>query len=197
MVAPAFLDPVMAAQLTFRAVLDATARPGSVVAFDDAPAASPTPLSVGAAAIALTLCDQDAPVWLDAGLRRPTVIEWLRFHTGARIVDDPDAAAFAFVSAPHDLLPFDCFSLGTAEYPDRSTTIVLQVQSFQRATSFILTGPGIQGERQICVSPVPDDLPERLAANRRLFPCGVDLLLATDTEVMALPRSIRLATGKS
>jgi alpha-D-ribose 1-methylphosphonate 5-triphosphate synthase subunit PhnH len=195
MAAPAFLEPVIAAQSTFRAVLNATARPGSIMPFAAALTA-PSPLSAGAAAVALTLCDQDTPVWLDAGLRISAVIEWLRFHTGIRIVESPVAAAFAVVSAPRDLPPFDCFNSGTPDYPDRSTTIVLQVQSFQHDASFVLTGPGIRDEQRICVGPVPGDLPERLAANRRLFPCGVDLLLTTETEIMALPRSVRLASGE-
>ena len=196
MVAPGFLDPVMAAQSTFRAVLDATARPGTVTRLAQ-PLSAPGPLSAGAGAIALTLCDQDTPIWLDARLRPSSAVaEWLRFHTGARIVDDPESAAFAFISAPQELPPFDRFNMGTPEYPDRSTTIVLQVASFQQGPSFVLTGPGIPHERRIQVASLPDDMAGRLAANRRLFPCGIDLLLATETEVMALPRSVRLVSGE-
>jgi len=195
MVAPAFLDPAIAAQSTFRAVLNATARPGTVASLRQ-PLAAPRPLSAAAGAIALTLCDQDSPIWLDTGLRSsPAVVEWLRFHTGARIVDDSGVAAFAFVSATRELPPFDRFSLGTPEYPDRSTTIVLQVQSLRQGACFVLTGPGIRQEQRIQVASLADDMIERLAANRRLFPCGIDLLLATETEVMTLPRSARLARG--
>lgn len=195
MIAPAFVDPVIAAQSTFRAVLSATARPGTVMRFEQ-PLSALEPLSAGAGAIALTLCDHDTPIWLDAQLRASSaVVEWLRFHTGARIIDDTGAAGFAFISAPHELPPFNRFSPGTPEYPDRSTTIVLQVQSFQQGPGFTLTGPGISHEQQIRVTTLPDDISERLAVNRHLFPCGIDLLLTTGTEVMALPRSVRLANG--
>jgi alpha-D-ribose 1-methylphosphonate 5-triphosphate synthase subunit PhnH len=196
MVAAAFPDPVMAAQSTFRAVLNATARPGTVARLEQ-PLSAPRPLSAGAGAIALTLCDQDTPVWLDTNLRSsPDVVEWLRFNTGARIVDNPGMATFALVTAPHALPAFDRFSLGTPEYPDRSTTIVLQVESLQRGQGFVLTGPGIRHEQHIRVTALPDDMAERLAANRRLFPRGVDLLLATETDVMALPRSVLFANGE-
>jgi alpha-D-ribose 1-methylphosphonate 5-triphosphate synthase subunit PhnH len=197
MVAAAFLEPVLAAQATFRAVLDATARPGTITRLDQ-PLAAPQPLSAGAAAIALTLCDHDTPVWLDTQLQASAaVLAWLRFHTAARIVEDPGSAAFAFVGAPRALLGFDRFGLGTMEYPDRSTTIVLQVASLREGPSLFVAGPGIRHRQRIRVSPLLPDMPQRLAANRRLFPRGVDLLLATRTEIMALPRSVRVADGNA
>ena len=59
-----FADKVLSAQSTFRSVMDAMARPGSVqriVTANGAPAA----MMRGTAAIALTLFDHDTPVWLD------------------------------------------------------------------------------------------------------------------------------------
>jgi alpha-D-ribose 1-methylphosphonate 5-triphosphate synthase subunit PhnH len=197
MVAAAFRDPVLAAQATFRAVLDATARPGTLAPLNQLLDAPP-PLCAGAAAIALTLCDHDTPVWLDDVLRgSPPVLAWLRFHTAARIIDDPASAAFAFVGAPRTLLRFDRFSLGTTEYPDRSTTIVLQVDSLREGPSLVLAGPGIRDRQRIQAAPLPPDIAARLATNRALFPRGVDLLLATRTEIMALPRSVRVADGNA
>lgn len=192
MVAAAFSDPVMAAQAAFRAVLDATARPGKIVATTQ-PLTPPAPLAPGAAAIALTLCDHDTPVWLDAQLTAvPAVTEWLRFHTGARIADDAANAAFAFVADATALPPLDRFNPGTLEYPDRSTTIVLQVESFAAGRGLVLSGPGISGQHAVRVTGLPADMPERLAANRRLFPRGVDLLLVCGADVMALPRTTRV-----
>jgi alpha-D-ribose 1-methylphosphonate 5-triphosphate synthase subunit PhnH len=187
-----FADPVMAAQSTFRAVLAATARPGTVwpIAAELAP---PEPLSRGAAAIALTLCDQDTPVWLDACLRATDAIaQWLRFHCGAKIVDDPGAAAFAFAGDANALPDFARFNLGSVDYPDRSTAIVVQVQSLQSGLPLVLAGPGIRDRQILRAAPLPPDISERLADNRALFPRGVDLLLASADAVAALPRSVRL-----
>jgi len=192
MIGAAFSDSVLDAQATFRAVLDATARPGKVVRVR--PCGAPAPLSAGSAAIALTLCDQDTPVWLDAALRTAGVVDWLRFHTGTRIVDDPGAAAFAFIDGAN-VPPFDTFSPGTAEYPDRSATLVLQVASLSHGTALTLTGPGIRDTQQVHIAPLPNDMPQRLAANRKLFPCGVDLLFAAQAEIMALPRSVHVSGG--
>jgi alpha-D-ribose 1-methylphosphonate 5-triphosphate synthase subunit PhnH len=195
MLTAAFADPVLDAQATFRALLGAAAQPGTIAELGRVPAAPP-PLSAGAAAIALTLCDRETPLWLDSTLlSSPTTVRWLRFHTGAPIIDDAGSAAFAFVGAPEELPPFDRFNQGTAEYPDRSTTIVLQVRSFCEGPRFALTGPGIRIREQMQVAPLPNDMLQRLSANRKHFPQGVDLLFATETRIMALPRTIEVGRG--
>jgi alpha-D-ribose 1-methylphosphonate 5-triphosphate synthase subunit PhnH len=185
---------VLSAQSTFRAILDAVSRPGSVQPL--APVATaPSPLLGGVAAVALALADHDTPIWLDARLRQAeAAADWLRFQCGSQIVDDPQSAAFALAGAPLELPPLDRFNLGTAEYPDRSTTIVLQVDSLNAGSSLVLTGPGIQGQRLFRAAPLPNDMPARLTFNSGLFPRGVDLLLATSDQVAALPRSVRIVS---
>ena len=88
---------------------------------------------------------------------------------------------------------FAAFNLGTADYPDRSTTLILQVEKLQPDAGLTLTGPGIRERSRLFADPLPPDIVARLAANRALFPRGIDLLLATDAAVAALPRSIRAA----
>jgi alpha-D-ribose 1-methylphosphonate 5-triphosphate synthase subunit PhnH len=56
----------------------------------------------------------------------------------------------------------------------------------------VLTGPGIRGAQPFRAAPLPPDMSERIAANRSLFPRGVDLLLAAPKRIAALPRSVRL-----
>ena len=182
-------NPVFASQAAFRSVLDAMARPGTIHPI--ATESAPSPLSAGAAAIALALCDHDTPVWLDATLRSAPVLEWLRFHCGSPVVDAPSDAAFAFVQSATDLRLAD-FNIGTSDYPDRSTTIVMQVASVNSGAGLTLTGPGIADRRTLHVDGLPADFHVQLTANRAHFPCGVDLLLIADSEMAALPRSVRL-----
>lgn len=130
MLAPGFADPVHDAQGTFRAVMDALARPGRVRALV-ADLAPPAPLTPELAAVALTLTDADTPVWLDPVLAAaPEVAEFLRFHTGAPLLTgDPAAAAFALVREPARCPPLSRFAPGTPAYPDTATTLVLALDA--------------------------------------------------------------------
>ncbi len=84
----------------------------------------------GTAAIALTLFDHDTPVWLDPFLSETAEVKkWLKFHSGAPVVSDPSIASFALVSDGAALPQLDRFAFGSNEYPDRSTTVILQVDS--------------------------------------------------------------------
>src|SRR5437660_11087939 len=83
-----FADKVLSAQSTFRSVMDAMARPGTVrhVA---ASVGAPTGMMRGTAAIALTLFDHDTPIWLDAGISETSdVPKWLKFHTRDPVIAD-------------------------------------------------------------------------------------------------------------
>jgi alpha-D-ribose 1-methylphosphonate 5-triphosphate synthase subunit PhnH len=191
-VAPAFADPVHANQAAFRAVMDAFARPGTIHPLP-AELAPPAPLSVGAAAVALALLDYETPVWLDPRLSvEKHIADWLRFHTGAPLVAEPVRAAFAFIDDAAGMPLFEAFALGSDDYPDRSATLVIRVDRFGAGTPFRLSGPGIAGEREFSYLPRPADFSSRLAANRALFPRGVDLLFVAGGEVAVIPRSTHL-----
>jgi alpha-D-ribose 1-methylphosphonate 5-triphosphate synthase subunit PhnH len=190
--APGFTDPAREAQRAFRAVMTALARPTAVQQLETA-LRPPSPLTPELAAIALTLADHEAPLWLDRRLTaEPAVSAFLRFHTGAAIVAEPEAAAFALIVDPEAMPPFEAFAIGSEDYPDRSATLVLALESLDGGDRLVLEGPGLQGRRVIAPRPVPGDLRGRLLANRALFPRGVDLVLTVPGRVAALPRSARL-----
>src|ERR1700740_1244070 len=101
-----FADKVLSAQSTFRAVMDAMARPGSIQRITAA-TGMPYPLISGTAAVALTLFDHDTPVWLDHAMAAtPDVAKWLKFHTGAPVITDSSAASFALIGDPKNLPTF-------------------------------------------------------------------------------------------
>ena len=113
----------------------------------------------------------------------------------SRVTSDPRQAAFAFIADAVHAPAFDGFSLGTVEYPDRSATLVLQVEGFGNGQRLLLSGPGIPDVRSFSAQPLPPDFHARLAANRALFPRGVDLILVSPDAVAALPRSVALQRG--
>ena len=187
-----FADPVHGAQSAFRALMDALANPGLMQSLDTDMA--PTDgLSAELAAVALSLCDPDTLVWLDPSLAATdAIVAWLRFKTGAPLTDDPARAAFALVSDVTQLPALDRFALGSAEYPDTSTTIAVALPSLSGGPSLTLRGPGINGTRTIAPAGLPADFVAQWADNRELFPRGIDLLLVADTAVIGLPRTTRI-----
>ena len=55
-----------------------------------------------------------------------------------------------------------------------------------------LRGPGIDGSAMLRATLEPNNLFERLAINETLFPRGIDLLLVSGEEIVAIPRTTRL-----
>ena len=192
-----FADKVLSAQSTFRSVMDAMARPGSVQRVE---AASGTPAAMmrGTAAIALTLLDHDTPVWLDPAMSETSdVAKWLKFHTSAPVIADSSICSFALIGDAKALPGLDRFAFGSNEYPDRSTTLILQVDSLTKGPAFELRGPGIDGAAVLQATIQPSDLFERLAINAALFPRGIDVVLVHDDCIVAIPRTTRLAAKAS
>ncbi|MDQ6434596.1 phosphonate C-P lyase system protein PhnH [Mesorhizobium sp. LHD-90] len=187
-----FAEPVLEAQATFRAVMDAMARPARAVKTGSR-AAPPAPLTPLAGAIACTLMDADTPVWLDPRLSGSEAVRvWLGFHTGVRFAAAPTDAAFALIGDASDMPPFDRFAQGTQEYPDRSATLILQLDSLEGGAPLTFRGSGIKGEATIAPHGLPADFAAQWGENTRRFPRGVDLVLTAGDRLIGLPRSARL-----
>lgn len=183
-------DAAFASQAAFRAAMDCLARPGETRTLDAVDA--PAPLAPATAALVKGLADYDSPIWLDAVLAAvPAVADWIRFQTGAPLVTDRREAAFALISDARAMPDFMSFAQGSEEYPDRSTTLIVQVESFT-GPSVTLTGPGIKTTQPFAATPLPDDFSARMAGNRELFPRGIDLIFVASHTIAALPRSVRI-----
>jgi alpha-D-ribose 1-methylphosphonate 5-triphosphate synthase subunit PhnH len=183
--APAFVDPVAQSQLAFRALLDAIARPGTIVTLPE-PAGAPEGLSPAQAAIALALADGDAAVWLGGGT--VAARSWIAFHTGAPQAAEPSQARFAFADKPAVLPPLDAFALGTDAYPDRATTLAVEVPGLAAGGPLTLSGPGIQGVARATIA-LLDSFWTARAALAEIFPRGIDLFLTDGARVLGLPRT--------
>jgi alpha-D-ribose 1-methylphosphonate 5-triphosphate synthase subunit PhnH len=170
----------------FRAIMHAMARPGSVVALDAA-LRPPAPLNGVSAAVALTLCDFQTPVWLSPALADAKAVQYLKFHTGAPVVERMGEAQFAFLLA-EEQFDLSLFAQGTHEYPDRSATLVIQAQGFH-GQGARLTGPGIKGAVQFGVEGIAASFWAAMAANHARFPVGADVIFAAPYSIAAVPRS--------
>jgi alpha-D-ribose 1-methylphosphonate 5-triphosphate synthase subunit PhnH len=196
---PGFADPTRESQTAFRAIMDALAHPTRSYPLAG-PAQPPAALGRGLGAVALTLLDEDVAVWLGGPLADDAeVAAWLDFHTGARRVDSAAEADFVFVT-PGEAPALDTLRLGTDEAPHLTATVVLDVRGIacgspREAHHFIASGPGIDGSAELDV-PWTEHLAEFVGqwrVNGAGFPRGVDLLLVTEDEVSALPRTTKLA----
>jgi alpha-D-ribose 1-methylphosphonate 5-triphosphate synthase subunit PhnH len=184
-------DPARQSQHSFRGIMNALARPGTehMVATVDAPRG----LDPAAASVIAALCDYETPLWLGTTCSvLPDVGAWITFHTGAPRVADPRLAAFAVLDLATDELDLSVFAQGSAEYPDRSTTIIAVTPSLESGRARRIAGPGIKGETQLLVAGLPDDFAEQWALNGKGFPLGVDMVFCADGKVVGLPRSTRI-----
>ena len=177
-----FADRPVEAASAFRAAMAALARPGRIERL--AGAHPPAPMSVAAGTLILTLCDPDTGLHLAPSHDTSEVRAWVAFHTGAPLVAR-EAAAFA-VGAWEALLPLEGYPLGTAEYPDRSATLIVECEGLAEAGAR-LTGPGIRDAAWLAL---PDVAAFR--ANARLFPLGLVFFLTAGDRVAGLPRTSRV-----
>ena len=177
-----FADPARDAAHAFRAALQAMARPGRIEAVRGA--APPAPCSVAAGALLLTLCDTTTPLYLAPSHDTDALRGWITFHTGAPFTG-PEHAMFA-LGTWAALQPVTRFAPGTAEYPDRSATLIVEVEALANRGA-TLTGPGIETQAQLSL---PET--EAFAANRRRFPLGFDSYFTCGDRLAGLPRSTRV-----
>ena len=183
---PGFADPVHEAQATFRAVLDAMARPGVLHQVGERLAA-PAPLDPATAAVLLTLVDNETPLWLDPSAAAAR--DWLAFHCGASCVGRMQDAAFAVALTLPEL---DDLPAGSHEAPEASATLILQIAALGSGTRYRLAGPGLRAPALLAVDGLPADFVSRWQRNHALYPRGVDVILCAGTALAALPRSVSI-----
>ena len=192
MIEGGFADPVHDAQRVFTSVMNAIARPGTIEAVPGF-AKPPSPMNAAAGAICATLCDADTPVWLGPQLRTDAIAGWLSFQTGAQLTDEPAQATFAILDDLGATPALERFAQGAQEYPDRSTTLILQVETLEAGEPLTLQGPGIRDIAEIAPLPLPPHFMAQWQLNRGFFPRGVDLVLATAEAICCLPRTTQIA----
>ena len=194
-----FADKVLSAQSTFRSVMDAMARPGSVQRIAPRPARRP-PMMRGTAAIALTLFDHDTPIWLDAPMSAtPDVAQMAQVpHQRAGDRGFRRSASFALVGDPRD-------AAGARSLRVRQQRISGSFDDADPAGR----KPDATGPPSSCAAPAstarrccgpsiqPQDLFERLAVNAALFPRGIDVVLVHDDAIVAIPRTTRLVAREA
>ena len=188
---PGFQDSTHDSQNTFRVLLNALSRPGTIneIAVQLTP---PSGLNLAGAAACLTLLDLETQVWLQPGLDRETK-NWLLFHTGCRFTEDTNKADFAIIGDLNNMPDLSQFKQGTPVYPENSTTLLIQVGTFhetslQKQTPMI-TGAGINQQISMPIN-LPNSFWQQWQQNHNSYPLGIDIYFFNNhSEVIGLPRT--------
>ena len=176
-----FVNSPIDAANAFRQIMTIMARPGDLATITGAQ--PPQPLSVAAGTVLLTLCDPETPVFLAPRFDIAAIRDWVTFHTGAPL-GKADIARFAIGN--WDELRLSDFQIGTPEYPDRSATLIVEMQNLIQDGA-TLRGPGIKDRAAL-------SLPETVAFQRNAaqFPQGLDFFFTSGSQIAALPRTTKV-----
>ncbi|RJQ10431.1 MAG: phosphonate C-P lyase system protein PhnH [Dehalococcoidia bacterium] len=190
MTIPTMSVPAQQEQATFRALLNAMARPGTVYHL-------PTPrpddgIWGGALLVLQALLDHEVTfhVLSDQALPHDQLLR----RTGARSAS-LGRADFVLARGGGAVAAVEEAREGGFEEPERSATVVLVVDSLGGdGVALTLSGPGIEATSMLSVGGVPAAAFESLRRRTITFPEGVDVILVdTADHVAALPRSTRIA----
>lgn len=162
-------------QQAYRQLMQAFANPGQLETLSD----ESTLLTLA------TLLDGATSLADVHGLISP--LDRVRLETVNEI---PDTAHFVLADGAQ--APAFTPSLGTLESPEGGATLLLAVAALHHGATYTLSGPGVDGSRNVAVQGLnPAWLASRESWNAA-FPMGVDILLLAGKQVMALPRTTRI-----
>jgi len=191
-----FDDEAFGSQAIFRTALQALSHPARPI---DMPVGASVPRQghMAAAVLLLGLLDTDTRLWLSPAIATSDAAAWLRFHTGCTLVAEPAQAQFCWLAQGDTWPGLAQLNLGSDTWPDQSATCVIEVDRLQGdAPGWTLQGPGIPGERMLQVTGLPSGFESQWQDNHALFPRGVDVFLASPTQIAGLPRTTRLQHAK-
>lgn len=199
-----FNDPVQDSQKIFRNALQALSHPGEIVELT-IDAEIPNKTQPSAALILLALLDADSRLWASPSIAASDAAHWIIFHTNCTLVTHPAEADFAWIDSMDDLPDLCSFNQGTDEYPELSTTCLINVPDFENnpdpQQSITLQGPGIPETRQISLGSISSIQIQHFLSqwqlNKLLFPKGVDVFLCAPTQIRGLPRTTHLSLAES
>ncbi len=198
----AFKDAVHDSQQCFRLLLKAMSEPGEIVTLEMSEGFGA--MHKAATQTLLSLSDNATPIWLsESHLKDAAIRENIRFHCGSPVTERQNSASFAVI-AEQDLADFDwnnaTFSLGCEEYPDQSTTVIVELGSLTNGSdaspskgglTLTLSGPGIESQSVLNIG-VASKVFQHFLQRRQehfAFPLGIDLILVNDESIACLPRT--------
>ncbi len=194
--------PVADSQTTFRVILDALARPGSVGQLPTTDPRCPLPEARALATVALTLLDHEVtfavvPGGWGADGAEGALTRFLHAATGSRPAPQAEAD-YLFVCGPLAPVMITTPKRGSLAFPDEGATLLVLVPALAGGEGLpvTLTGAGIPGTlRQTLPTFDAAQLTARDEANAE-GPSGLDLLLLDPVgRILGLPRTTTIVTN--
>jgi alpha-D-ribose 1-methylphosphonate 5-triphosphate synthase subunit PhnH len=191
-------DPVYESQATFRVVLEAMARPGTVAKLPAIDPRCPVDDCRPLAAVLLTLLDHEVSFAVvpapGDGVEADRLERYLAAATGSRPAAVETADYVLALGALPDGLA-ERLKRGRPAYPDESTTLLVAAPSLvaEDGPTAALAGPGVRPGAVARLSGLTLADLEALAEANADPPLGIDLILAdAEGNVACLPRSTRV-----
>ncbi len=190
---------VFDAQMHFRSLLDAMARPGKIVTLQAIDIAVPTGMNRATAYACLALLNGDTSYFLTKGSNR--IEEYLSVNTGC-LPSELGEADFVLAQGSDDPDFVRFVKEGILTYPETGSSIIVEVELVDDsladdALQIRLTGPGVRNERMIWVKGLEASWIDALMEKNSEFPLGVDTYLSFSDEtdepcICCLPRSTKI-----
>lgn len=113
--------------------------------------------------------------------------------TGAMMADEIGESDYLIIKEK-DLTTeiFEKASIGTLPSPEKSATLIIEVESFHEGQFYKLTGPGIKDEVMVQISLEPEWVSNRNGKCEE-YPLGIDLILIDgQSNMMSIPRTTKM-----
>lgn len=186
-------DIVFDAQQHFRLLLDSMSRPGKINTFAPLEILPPDGLNQAAALTGFALLNPDVTYFI-AGHNSNDIATYLLINTSAQqaVAEEAD---YIFLPESHDAAGIEFIRTGTPTYPEDSATIIaaaaaLSQNPFEGAIKLTLKGPGVNGEAEVFVSGISEQLLAFVKEQNSEYPLGTDLIITgRDNHILCIPRS--------
>jgi alpha-D-ribose 1-methylphosphonate 5-triphosphate synthase subunit PhnH len=187
-------DDVFDAQEHYRFLLDSMARPGKINVLPRLELTMPAGIPAAGALIGFALLNSDVSYCVE-GPSAEEVSRYLLVNTAAR-PSAKEEADFIFLdgSVPAEVLY--SLKVGELPYPEGGATVIAAVEQLSgegEGVQLLLKGPGVAGEKKLCVTGLEKTFFEALSTINGEFPLGIDLILADRWQrVACIPRSTKI-----
>ena len=183
-------------QRIFRTVMDSFSRPGLRFDMSAIVQASPGEDASVAGTLLLALMESASTLYVSKSLLTTQWPSFLKFHTGCVLSQDCSQAQFIWIHQMQDLPSLKNCALGSPEFPDQSSTVIIDVEAIHLPSTpgdgKVWSGPGIKEPITVDIMGLPKAFWLERQSLQNLYPCGVDIIFCTPSQIVSLPRSTHI-----